>query len=804
MAVTDSARAVSVSFDVEVPYCTPTDVPVMLRSDRLTAGAFQHDALTRIDATHYRGTFEVAIDFAQFSYKYSSGTCDPNACPGTEKALEYAGTGLDIPDRTLAPGTTAVHDLVFVWRNAVILTDASGTSMGVRSGDQKVAFCAPYLSISSVDGSVTISFDSYSGSDVRLELGTTTNYGRTERSTGHNRNHFPLNDLAPGTHYHYRLTEVGRPPFLGEFTTPAAPDAAFRFAFIGDTQYYEELQRTDVRAIVDRINAFNPSLVISPGDMVASVQGTGPHGWVLPETGRFNVFFGLVAPLMARAPFMVSMGNHEEDVDYFWSAFEFPKPDAPNLDHYFYQDGNVAFIHLYTGVTEGYDLNGILDSQTQWMEAVLRGLAADPSVRWKVIVLHRGAFSQGANHPSDGYDFYAGGTPTRTAWGVLWHDFGVDLVLAGHNHNFTVAEHDGIRYLTSCGGAPTHPLQANTLPSTLYAEEICTADLFEVGARTIQVHAERGDGTTIPESVFALCHADQDCLEVPTACPEARRPRCQRPTCQDVCEPFLPLSATPNALHFQVRLGDALPGAQALWVQAGTDQHAPFSIRCPEPWLRCGAAGTTTPSTVSVSLDGLSAMGLQPGTYAGTVLIDRSGTTTVGVSLDVLPLRTSTTPPENHAPTAPVPVSPLGDVAVAPGMIQLIYLSSTDPDGDALRYRLSWSVGSAQQTEAIESGTSHAVQVGPEHVVRWQVRAEDARGGVSDASAWAEFRTNRADESPTPTPSPVASPGGCGCQGTTPLGPGAWWTAGVLWLWRRRRSVNEASPAGREGDPGSP
>jgi len=313
-------------------------------------------------------------------------------------------------------------------------------------------------------------------------------------------------ELVAGQQYFYRVTETGAPPFVGSFVAPPAPGTPFRFAFIGDTQFYGEDQRRDTRAVVQQIAAFDPQLVISPGDLVASEPGPdGPGGWNQPEQGRFNVLFGLI-------------------------------------DHYYYRIGSVAFVHLYTGTTDGYDYEGILNSQTQWLSDTLRGLAAEPTVLWKVVVLHRGPFSQGANHPTDGVAFYNGGNAGRSSWGDLWRRHGVDLVLVGHNHNFTLAEHSGIRYVTSCGGAPPHGLREPWDATTLYAESVCTADLFRVGARTLSMEARRVDGTIIPQATFAMCHADADCSELPNPCSQDVQWACARPVCRSTCVPFAPPS----------------------------------------------------------------------------------------------------------------------------------------------------------------------------------------------------------------------------------------------------------------------
>lgn len=529
------AWADPVTFTVEVPYCTPPGATVMLRSNRMSAAQYVHDPLTRLDATHYQGTFEVTTSRAQFRYKYSHGNCDATACPGIEKDLAFAGQSGDITDRQLQVGQSRASDLVFVWRDALERFDARGVSIGVRTPEQEVAFCAPYLSVSSELGAISISYDSYSGGDVSVEYGTTTAYGSRAAHTTAHRNHFQLTGLQAGQTYHYRTIEDGTPGADHTFRAAPAPSDPFRFGFLGDTQYYGEDERNSVRQIVGHMLSFDPHLVLSPGDMVASLRNDATATWTPPEVARWNIFFGLTAPLLARAPFNVAMGNHEEDAAYFWSAFDFPKPAAPYLDHYYFKYGNTHFTILYTGVTEGYNVEGMLNSQTIWLRDTLAAASRDPEVRWKIVVLHRAPFSQGGYHPTDGAPFYAGGNATRPSWGSLWEQNGVDLVLGGHNHNFTVAERNGVRYVISCGGAPTHQLAMPQLTSTLYAERICSADFFTVTPRTISFSAKRPDGTVISPAEFALCRDSSDCDELPSPCPIAVTWACNQRVCRSTC-----------------------------------------------------------------------------------------------------------------------------------------------------------------------------------------------------------------------------------------------------------------------------
>ncbi len=61
----------TVTFELEVPYCTPGDETVFLRSNRISAGEFLHDAMTQLGPTRWSGTFEVSTDLGVFTYKYS-------------------------------------------------------------------------------------------------------------------------------------------------------------------------------------------------------------------------------------------------------------------------------------------------------------------------------------------------------------------------------------------------------------------------------------------------------------------------------------------------------------------------------------------------------------------------------------------------------------------------------------------------------------------------------------------------------------------------------------------------------------
>ena len=119
--------------------------------------------------------------------------------------------------------------------------------------------------------------------------------------------------------------------------------------------------------------------------------------------------------------------------------------------------------------------------------------------------MHRGPFSQGSFHPDDGFWFsekriYPGG-PT---WRNLWEKYKIDAVMAGHNHNFTLAEKNGIKYITLCSGAPAQSLNPKLMPTTLYAEPTCGVGLFEITPVQLRFSFQRLDSSIIEAANFSL------------------------------------------------------------------------------------------------------------------------------------------------------------------------------------------------------------------------------------------------------------------------------------------------------------
>jgi 3',5'-cyclic AMP phosphodiesterase CpdA len=124
-----------------------------------------------------------------------------------------------------------------------------------------------------------------------------------------------------------------------------------------------------------------------------------------------------------------TLGNHDVRVD--GGRYEFGPLDMPRR-YYTRTVGDVALIVV--------DSNRIGKPQRRWLGRAL-GAAAAP---WKVVLLHHPAFSCGG---------YTGDARVRKRLVPLFERKGVDLVLAGHDHNYQrFARRRGVTYVVHGGG----------------------------------------------------------------------------------------------------------------------------------------------------------------------------------------------------------------------------------------------------------------------------------------------------------------------------------------------------------------
>lgn len=285
--------------------------------------------------------------------------------------------------------------------------------------------------------------------------------------------------LAPGGRYSYRFRlPDGTTTEVAEFgTAPRTATGPWTFTAFADqgvdtaprdgdgftNQYYksDDTRRTMTpsTAMVERIAATRPAFHLLAGDICyADPSGEGrpvrsaggpdsPTGFDSFDPTTWTTYFGLIERSAASTPWMFATGNHDMEALYdddgspggathgyggHAARLDLPRngpSGCPSV--YSVRYGNVGVVSVDANdlsteipTNAGYSRG----TQAAWLRRTLASYRADPGVDFVVAFLHHCAFATSKSHASD-----AG---VRATLAPLCDEFGVDLVLQGHNHQY--------------------------------------------------------------------------------------------------------------------------------------------------------------------------------------------------------------------------------------------------------------------------------------------------------------------------------------------------------------------------------
>ena len=292
-------------------------------------------------------------------------------------------------------------------------------------------------------------------------LGATTFIADTATATTEHR--VLIKGLAPLTKYYYSIgsstqTLRGNDAEL-YFTT--APDSnshtPIRVWTIGDFGHGNTAER-DVRNSYLNYTAGHPAnFQLWVGDNAYS-DGTDAEfqAKVFDTTNCFGNLF-------PHLPFVSTSGNHDYNSICPWQpAFCTQDPNThtgPYLNiidpptegelggvashkklFYSFDYGDVHFVVLNSelgSLTAAYNWSGILNTSTTFTSPMLDWLKADLAAttkKWKVALWHQCPYSGQNNFTDDGVQVFC--IATRNHFNPILEQYGVDLVLTGHDHNY--------------------------------------------------------------------------------------------------------------------------------------------------------------------------------------------------------------------------------------------------------------------------------------------------------------------------------------------------------------------------------
>ena len=252
-----------------------------------------------------------------------------------------------------------------------------------------------------------------------------------------------LRNLAPGARVPYRVKREGKVVFEAE--AQARRPGAHRMVVFGDAADGSKEQAAIAKAVAEA----HPDAVFLTGDLV--------YGMGLASEYRqrfFPVYNGGSRPLMAQVPFLGVPGNHDvpfrrapDAAAYFayWSmplngpALEPGHPNAapvaagvhdamvvaagpafPRMASYSFDYGKVHWTVLDSNLYTDWESPAL----RRWLEADLK---AAQGAAWRIVALHHPLFQSSRSHMDDQW---------MRPISPLLEQYGVDLVLAGHVHNY--------------------------------------------------------------------------------------------------------------------------------------------------------------------------------------------------------------------------------------------------------------------------------------------------------------------------------------------------------------------------------
>lgn len=322
--------------------------------------------------------------------------------------------------------------------------------------------------------------------------------------------HARLGGLAPDSAYMYGALHDGAVPEFGTFRTAPRGRAAFTFTSFGD-----QGTPTVGKAFVPPAGVSLPHAVFVNDNLGSPAAGDTTLG-VERLRPLFHLFNGdlCYANLAAdrvrtwwdfwanntrsarNRPWMPCPGNHENELGngpigyqayqtYFsvpeaadqtavtrglWYAFTVGSVRVVSIanDDVCYQDGGSSYVRGYSG-----------GAQRAWLEQELAASRANRDIDWIVVCMHQVAISTVDK-------FNGADLGIRESWLPLFDQYGVDLVVCGHEHHYE----------------RSHPIRGAEANRTLTPKPVALAtDVIDTSKGTVHM-VIGGGGTSVPSNTL--------------------------------------------------------------------------------------------------------------------------------------------------------------------------------------------------------------------------------------------------------------------------------------------------------------
>ncbi len=249
-------------------------------------------------------------------------------------------------------------------------------------------------------------------------------FNMTHSYRRYNRYSVSLVDLKKGTEYAYKLGS-DKYGWSDTFRFKTADEGDFEFVAISDIQGSIEQNYIASLADLKKATSSDPAFIASCGDNVDNGKNIMQYTWMLD--GQNEVW--------SNNTFVSVAGNHEDEANALDSIIALPDDAVVTGESGYYYSYDYNAAHFVVLNTNDLDADGYLaEEQTEWLVEDLKNNRKNKQTKWTIVMLHKGPFTAGS-HAFDG-DVIA----LREQLPEIFAENGVDLVLQGHDHTYSVSE----------------------------------------------------------------------------------------------------------------------------------------------------------------------------------------------------------------------------------------------------------------------------------------------------------------------------------------------------------------------------
>ena len=330
----------------------------------------------------------------------------------------------------------------------------------------------------------------------------------------YNRYSVKLTGLTKGTTYYYQLGKDGAWTKTFKFAT--AGDGEFTFMAITDIQGSVEDNYIASDVYMKKALEFfgeSPAFIVSGGDNVDNGRNIMQYTWLFNDQQE----------IWANNTFVSAVGNHEKHDNALDSVIALPDTAIVTGDtgyYYSYDYNNAHFVVLNTNDLD--DENYLSMDQESWLIDDLEANQNNADTTWTIVIMHKGPYTAGS------HAFDTDVTMLRRQLPEIFEEYGVDLVLQGHDHTYSVSEFigaEGKKVASVSNGTIYKPegvlyINLGTMGDKfydyIYNEKVDLANRSGVSEKLSAYFTENGNLELTETPVFAKITVNKDDLIIKT------------------------------------------------------------------------------------------------------------------------------------------------------------------------------------------------------------------------------------------------------------------------------------------------